>query len=175
MSRHRRRHQNRHARKHSGSYRKIQSRKRSGWGLNLYRNTREGKVAGVCAGLADHWDVAHWVIRLMFIVACLFTGMLAIWVYLGAWVLIAPRSSRRNEQGDGVDDYDTYTDGDVEMEYDERRHDYRPKKVFRYSDSGSVRLKRARERLDAALRRAEDMESYVTSRQYNLNNEFSKL
>ena len=61
------------------------------------------------------------------------------------------------------------------MEYDERRHDYRPKKVFRYSESGSVRLKRARERLDAALRRVEGMESYVTSRQYNLNNEFSKL
>ena len=45
------------------------------------------------------------------------------------------------------------------MEYDERRHNYRPKKVFRYSDSGSVRLKRARERLDAALRRVEGMES----------------
>ena len=146
-----------------------------GWGLNLYRNTREGKVAGVCAGLADHWDIAHWVIRLMFIGACLFTGMLAIWVYIGAWVLIAPRSSRRNDQGDRVDDHDAYSDVDVEMEYDERRHDYRPKKVFRYSDSGSVRLKRARERLDAALRRTEDMESYVTSRQYNLNNEFSKL
>jgi phage shock protein C len=172
MGRHHRRRKNR---KHSGSYRKIQSRKRLGWGLNLYRNTREGKVAGVCAGLADHWDVAHWVIRLMFIGACLFTGMLAIWVYIGAWLLIAPRSSRRNDQGDRVDDYDTYSDEDVEMEYDERRHDYRPKKVFRYSDSGSVRLKRARERLDAALRRAEDMESYVTSRQYNLNNEFSKL
>ena len=39
----------------------------------------------------------------------------------------------------------------------------------------SVRLQRARERLDAALRRVEDMESYVTSRRYNLNKEFSRL
>jgi phage shock protein C len=61
------------------------------------------------------------------------------------------------------------------MEYDERHHDYRPRKVFRYSDSSAVRLQRARERLDAALRRVEDMESYVTSRQYNLNREFSRL
>ena len=37
------------------------------------------------------------------------------------------------------------------------------------------RLQRARERLDAAVRRVEGMESYVTSRQYNLNKEFSKL
>jgi phage shock protein C len=38
-----------------------------------------------------------------------------------------------------------------------------------------VRLQRARERMDAALHRVEDMESYVTSRQYKLNQEFSKL
>ena len=30
-------------------------------------------------------------------------------------------------------------------------------------------------RLDAALRRVEGMESYVTSRRYNLNKEFSRL
>ena len=29
--------------------------------------------------------------------------------------------------------------------------------------------------MDSALRRVEDMESYVTSRQYELNKEFSKL
>ena len=171
---HRRRHKT-YTGEDAGAYGRAKSQKRSGWGMGLFRNTREGKVAGVCAGLADHWDIAHWVVRLMFIGACLFTGMLAIWVYIGAWVLMAPRSSRRMHRGDGIDDYEGYTDEDVEMEYDERRHDYRPRKVFRYSDSGSVRLKRARERLDAALRRVESMESYVTSRQYNLNNEFSKL
>ncbi|MBE9538830.1 MAG: PspC domain-containing protein [Proteobacteria bacterium] len=175
MSRRHRKRRKNYAGECAGNYRRVQSRKRSGWSMNLYRNTREGKVAGVCAGLADHWDVAHWVIRLVFIGACLFTGMLAIWVYIGAWFLMAPRSSRRTESGDRVEEHDRYTNKDVEMEYDERRHDYRPKKVFRYSDSGSVRLKRARERLDAALRRVENMESYVTSRQYNLNNEFSKL
>jgi len=175
MGRKRRRRQKSYTRECADNCSRVQSRKRSGWGMNLYRNTREGKVAGVCAGLADHWDIAHWVIRLMFIGACLFTGMLAIWVYIGAWFLMAPRSSRRTESGERVEDYERFTDEEVEMEYDERRHNYRPKKVFRYSDSGSVRLKRARERLDAALRRVEGMESYVTSRQYNLNNEFSKL
>jgi len=162
-------------REYARSSRKYRSRKYSGWGMNLYRNTREGKVAGVCAGLADHWDIAHWVMRLIFVGAFIFTGSLAIWVYIGAWILMAPRSSRRTDKGERYDDYDRYAYEEVEMEYDERRHDYRPKKVFRYSDSSSVRLKRARERLDAALRRVEGMESYVTSRQYNLNKEFSKL
>lgn len=155
-------------------HRTIGSGKRSGWGMNLYRNTRDGKIAGVCAGLADHWDVAHWVVRLLWVGAFLFTGTLALWAYIGAWILLAPRPSRRRDDSEPYVD-DPMDDPAVDMEYDERRHHYRPRKVFQYSEPASVRLQRARERLDAALQRVEAMESYVTSRQYQLNKEFSRL
>ncbi len=170
MSRRRNRHRRHRARK-NGCY----SRKNSGWGMNLYRNRREGKIAGVCAGLADHWDIAHWVVRLMWVGAFLFTGTLALCAYIGAWILMAPRPARREDDYSSSEDDSDYMEVKVEMEYDEYRHDYRPRKVFRYSDSSSERLRRARERMDAALRRVEAMESYVTSRKYNLNEEFSKL
>ena len=174
MSRKRRRNRNRYDSDHGGNGHKFQSRKRAGWGMNLYRNTRNGKIAGICAGLADHWDIARWVVRLMWVAAFLFTGTLALWVYLACWILMAPRPSRWTADG-GEDEAMQYEDAAVEMEYDERYHDYRPRKVFRYTDSSSVRLKRARERLDAALNRVQAMESYVTSRQYELNKEFSRL
>lgn len=168
----------RHRRHYRDSYRcnsrRFSSRKSAGWGMNLYRNTRKGKIAGVAAGLADHWDIAPWVVRLMWIAAFLFTGTLALWAYIAAWIMLAPRPTRRSEDGAYYDE-PYYEDVEVEMEYDEKHHDYRPRKVFRYSDSSSVRLQRARERLDAALVRVEDMESYVTSRQFELNKEFSKL
>lgn len=154
--------------------RRFSARKRAGWGMNLYRNTRKGKIAGVAAGLADYWDIAHWVVRLMWVGAFLFTGTLALWLYLGAWIMLAPRPTRTTGEGSYSDEPD-YEEVEVEMEYDERHHDYRPRKVFRYSDSSTVRLQRARERLDAALQRVQDMESYVTSRQYELNKEFSRL
>lgn len=157
------------------SYRDFASRRRRGWGFNLYRNTRRGKIGGVAAGLADYWDVAPWVVRLGWIALFLFTGTLALWLYLGAWIALAPRPTR-DDVGDAADpDEPAYEDAEVEMEYDERRHHYRPRKVFRYSDSSSVRLQRARERMDNALRRVEAMESYVTSRRYRLNREFSQL
>ena len=152
----------------------FRSRRAGGWGMNLYRNTREGKIAGVAAGLADYFDVAPWVVRLTWVGAFLFTGTLALWAYLGAWFLLAPRPRRRTaDDSEAVDA--VYEEMAVEMEYDEKHHHYRPRKVFRYSDSSSVRLQRARERLDAALRRVEDMESYVTSRQYDLNRKFNEL
>lgn len=141
--------------------------------MNLYRNRRDGKIAGVCAGLADHWDVEHWVIRLAAIILFLFTGALAFWAYIAGWILLKPRP-RRDRRDDVY--YDEYFDSDdIDMEYDERIHEYRPRKMFRYGESAGVRLQRARDRLDAALRRVEDMESYVTSRRYNLNKEFSQL
>jgi len=153
---------------------RFQERRSRGWGLNLYRNSRDGKIAGVAAGLADYWDVAPWVVRLLWVGAFLFTGTLALWVYLAAWLLMARRPQRTDASGNLSDELE-YEEVEVDMEYDERRHDYRPRKVFRYSDSSTVRLQRARERLDAALRRVENMESYVTSRQYELNKEFSRL
>ena len=110
----------------------------------------------------------------MWIGAFLFTGTLALWLYLGAWLLMARRPSKTYADGLVSEEFE-YEEVPVDMEYDERHHDYRPRKVFRYSDSSSVRLRRARERLDAALRRVENMESYVTSRQYELNKEFSRL
>jgi phage shock protein C len=168
-----------HRSRHNGnsfsrSTQHFHARRRGGWGLNLYRNTRDGKIGGVAAGLADYWDIAPWVVRLMWVGAFLFTGTLALWVYLGAWLLMARRPSTIDADGrpSGELEYEAI---EVDMEYDERHHDYRPRKVFRYSDSGSVRLRRARERLDVALRRVENMESYVTSRQYELNKEFSRL
>ncbi|RLA46358.1 MAG: phage shock protein C [Gammaproteobacteria bacterium] len=170
------RHSRHYRDKYASNSRRFRSRRSAGWGMNLYRNTREGKISGVAAGLADHWDIAPWVVRLMWLGAFLFTGTLALWVYIGAWILMAPRPTRRAADGSYYECEEAeYEEAQVEMEYDERHHDYRPRKVFRYSDSGGVRLQRARERLDAALRRVEDMESYVTSRQYELNKEFSRL
>lgn len=153
----------------------LRSNRESGWGMGLYRNTRDGKIGGVCAGLADHFDIAPWVMRLLWIGGLLFTGTLAIWVYIGAWILLSPRPSRYGRYGRGREDVAPSEAEGVAMEYDERYHDYRPRRVFRYPEPGTVRLERARDRLDDALRRVEQMESYVTSRRFNLDREFSRL
>lgn len=147
--------------------------------MGLYRNRRDGKICGVAAGLADYWDVADWVVRLMFIGAFLFTGMLAVWAYVAGAILLGPRPDgdhrpRGEAQGVHGDDQDTDPYA-PEMEYDEERHDYRPRRIFRYSDSAEVRLARARQRLDDALARVAAMERYVTSRRFKLNDELSRL
>jgi phage shock protein C len=146
------------------------SRRRRGWGMGLYRNRSQGWIGGVCSGLADHWDLPYWMTRLAAVALLIFTGSLAFWAYVAAWVMLAPRPTRWDaEQPVGRNSEE------VEMEYDENLRQYRPRTVFRYSDAPTERVRKAKERLDGALRRVEAMERYVTSRQYDLNREFSKL
>ena len=145
----------------------------SGWGIGLYRDTRRSRLGGVCSGIAEYWNVEPWLVRLLWIAGILFTGTLALWAYLAAWILLVPRPQRASRSR-----WEAEGDGDeppVDMEYDEFQHVYRPRRAFRYSDSSTVRLRRARERLDAALRRVEAMESYVTSRRFELDREISRL
>ncbi|MDC0572619.1 PspC domain-containing protein [Luminiphilus sp.] len=143
-----------------------ESRQR-GWGMGLYRNRAEGWVGGVCAGLAGYWDVPNWVIRLAAVALLMFTGTLAFWLYVLAWFAVAPQASRWSEtSGEG---------GALDMEYDEDRHAFRRKAVFRYTDAPAQRLRKAQERVSSAGKRVEAIERYVTSRQYDLNREFAKL
>jgi phage shock protein C len=133
--------------------------------MDLYRNRSAGWIGGVCAGLADHWGVATWMVRLGATAMLIFTGSLAFWAYVAAWFLLAPRASQ----------WDESADIEVTMEYDEDRHTYRKRTVFHYPDAPSDRLRKAQERLNEALGRVESMERYVTSRRYDLNREFSRL
>lgn len=149
------------ARRHSRKYRNYMEERRNGYGNNLYRNTRDGKIGGVCAGLADHFGISHWVMRIIFIAALMFTSGAAFWIYVLCWVVLAPAHSR-----DEVEE---------SYEYDENQHCYRRKNVFRYQAPTGERLKNARERLDQINRRVTAMEEYVTSRKFKLDQEFAKL
>ena len=52
----------------------------------LHRNKEEGKIAGVCAGLGDYFEIDPVIIRLIFLLALFFGAGLI--VYLIAWVII---------------------------------------------------------------------------------------
>ncbi len=136
------------------------SSRSDGYGMNLYRNIDAGKIAGVCAGLGDHFEIDHFVMRVIFVVGLMFMGPLAFWGYIIAWIAIVPKPRENN---------------DISMEYDEKERCYRKKKVFRYQDSASDRLRRARLRLDDIVEKVGNMERYVTSSKFELNKQFADL
>jgi phage shock protein C len=62
--------------------------KANGYHRNLYRNSPKGKVAGVCAGFSDYFDVPTWVARLVFVSLVIFTFQLALIGYVIAYFMM---------------------------------------------------------------------------------------
>ncbi|WJG09920.1 PspC domain-containing protein [Aliiglaciecola sp. LCG003] len=57
----------------------------------IYRDTVRGKVSGVCAGLASHFNVDAWVVRIAAIAAFIFMPVVVAIAYLLAVILIPTR------------------------------------------------------------------------------------
>lgn len=145
---------------HHGNYQKYMSSRRNGFGVNLYRNIQDKKIAGVCSGIGDHFEIDHNIMRVIFVAALIFTGPIAFWSYIAAWIILVPKSSAAMQP---------------EYEYDENERRHRPKKMFRYRESTSERLRTAKERLRKVVERVDNMEQHVTSHKFNLNRQFADL
>ncbi|QUM81376.1 envelope stress response membrane protein PspC [Moritella sp. 36] len=66
---------------------------------SLYRDTENGKIGGVCAGLAASFGAEVWLVRLLFVSLFLFTGFfLAILIYIIAWLLLEKMPIEKQQQ-----------------------------------------------------------------------------
>jgi len=54
-------------------------------GRNLYRDPQRGKIAGVCAGLAEYFGVETWIVRLLAISGLIFAGFITLPARWPSW------------------------------------------------------------------------------------------
>lgn len=107
----------------------------------LYRNPARGRVAGVCAGLADYFAVDPFIVRLGFVSAVIFLTPFAILAYILA-VLLLPVQPPAG----------SFTAAAAEPEED-----------------AGTRLHGLRDRFRTCEKRIENLEAYVASREYELS------
>ena len=139
--------------------RTLSERKQLGYGRNLYRNAGSGWIGGVCAGLADHLCIDHWIMRLIFVASLMVLGPLTFWAYIALLLLMAKKPKV----------------GHAERVYDEDRKEFREKNIFKSGRPAPERLRLAREKMDATLKRVESMERYVTSSRFDLDRQFHEM
>jgi phage shock protein PspC (stress-responsive transcriptional regulator) len=65
----------------------------------LYRSTSEGMLGGVAAGIAHYFNMDVNVVRLLTVLAAVFTGGAAVAVYLVLWLLLPTVSSTSSDVG----------------------------------------------------------------------------
>ena len=52
----------------------------------LHRNEKDGKIAGICSGIGDYFDIDPVIVRLLFLLALFLGGGLI--VYIIAWIIV---------------------------------------------------------------------------------------
>ncbi len=152
----------------------------------LYRNTRDSKVMGVCAGLADYLDVRVCVVRCMTIIGILVSGGWLIALYVVMGFVLDPKPDHLYERDDerqarrrgGYEDRERKS---YRQRRSERRGERRAERADRkywqkanpsYPDYDTKHLRR---RFDDIEKRMQGMEAYMTSKKFRLDRELRGL
>jgi phage shock protein C len=153
----------------------------------LYRDVANGRIAGVCSGISDHYGFSVCAVRLICIFACVFFG----WFAIPAYVLMAltlpvkpgqegttvpswrNRMHKRRKHRAGHDtEAETDEDGDDEEASEDTEWKRFEQGVNRAPRDIFQSVRHSFRELEDRLQR---MERYVTSRHYDLDKEFRDL
>lgn len=123
----------------------------------LYRDKKHGKIAGVCAGIANYFNIEAWLVRVAFITALIFfSGFFAV-AYVAAWLVL---DEQPLDYGTG-----TGSHGSIELKTRVWQAGEPPRRAFH-------EIKSEFSELETKL---QSMERYVTSNEYQLNRELNRL
>ncbi|MDA0116799.1 envelope stress response membrane protein PspC [Vibrio sp. T11.5] len=124
----------------------------------LYRDTTNGKLSGVCAGLANYFGTEVWLIRILVISAALLGGsFLVLLAYVAMTFMIEKQPANY-----------------VESLKSEQEHKLKSKPWQQGQTPGALleTLERDFDRLEGNIR---DLEAYVTSDTFKVDREFKSL
>lgn len=117
----------------------------------LYKNRREGKWLGVCAGLADYFGVEVSFVRVGFVLGVILFSPVVLLGYILMGIIL-------NEEPEGL-----YADEKEEEFWREARRD---------PEYSAAELRRRFRDIEARTR---DMEAYMTSKRFRLDREIKNL
>lgn len=134
----------------------------------LYRNPARGKVAGVCAGIADHLGVDAFIVRLGLVAATILFSPLVLlgYVVAAAALPVRPIGYSPHRRGGDPDDDPRSEPGTCAYTRPGTDTDGPP---------AATTLAGIKQSLQSCDRRVGDIETYVASREFELNRAIREL
>ena len=132
----------------------------------LLRDDTNGKIAGVCAGVADYFGWEVWLVRIITLSA-LFLGMgsFVLVLYFAGWVVLGKKSKVKARLG--RTDAASHAAEDDKVEVKTR--------VWQRGEAPKEALKHLHNKFNGLELRLRDVERHVTSNRFQLNQEFNNL
>jgi len=151
------------------------SQQRGSHSKRLYKNPDKAKLCGVCAGLAEYFDLETWVVRLIGVSFLLFSGGSAVIAYLVACFIMEPKPGSKSNKGCFGNEKRRNSYDDDAINSEERQYRASVKDVWKKGKAPSKTLQKVEDSFGAMENKLQTLESYVTSKQYQLEKEFKEM
>ena len=152
----------------SGSYNSDGYRRN---GRRLYKNPDKAKLCGVCAGLSEFFDFETWVVRLIAVSFFLFSGGTAVVAYFVACFILDPKPGSKSNKGCFGNEKRRNGPEDSEQ----RQYRATVKDVWKKGKAPTETLQKVEDSFSVIEDKLQRLESYVTSKHYQLGKEFEKM
>ena len=139
----------------------------------LYRDSEKGKIAGVCAGIANYFGWELWLVRIIFISGVLLTGSFFFMAYIIGWFILEKKPTAEHRKPEAFS-YKNEGKGWVSNSDEEVKVEVKSK-VWQAGEPPKQAFKDIHNHFGKLELRLRSIETYVTSSEFNLNREINKL
>ncbi len=139
----------------------------------LYRDPSRGKIKGVCAGLSDYFGVELWVVRIIAVTLLLFFQFPIFVAYIIAYLVLEPKpgTSKHDKHASIKNKIKSGLDG----KSDKDPASASVQQVWKKGRVPGQKLRGLNRQFKTLENRLQSMETYVTSKQFELRKEFQNL
>jgi phage shock protein C len=134
----------------------------------LYRDPKNGKIAGVCAGVAEYFGWELWLVRIITITGFLLSGSFFVVAYIAGWFILdkKPEGSIVSAASNKFKDVkDEILEKSIEVK----------EKVWQAGEPPRQALHDILSKFDGVEEKLQKMEKHVTSPQFTVSREINKL
>ncbi|NCP64034.1 MAG: envelope stress response membrane protein PspC [Paraglaciecola sp.] len=143
---------------------------------DLYRDPEKGKIAGVCAGLADYFGMELWLVRIIFVSAFFLTaGTFVLVSYVAAWFILEKKDAVPKANRDVPFQTSFKKHGKGWHNTPEEDKVVVKSKIWQAGEPPKQAFFDIQQRFAKNESRLRKVESYVTSAEFQLNREINQL
>ncbi len=141
----------------------------------LFRNPSQGKIAGVCAGIADYFGWETWLVRILIVSGVLFGMPFLILGYVAAWFILDKMpSSTQAVKGNQPLRKNSYSKGNNENNLSNESIKVKAR-VWQSGEPPKQAFHDIRRKFKALERKLQGIEKFVTSAEFTVSREINKL
>lgn len=140
----------------------------------LYRNPSQGKIAGVCAGLAEYFGWETWLVRILVVSGVLLGMSWFIVVYIAGWFILDKKCLKKGK-AQAQENKDTGKTEKSEPDDFATESIKVKSRIWQAGEPPKQAFRDIRSKFKTLERELRQIERYVTSPEFTVSREINKL